>query len=179
MADSMRALDALSAEEAQVLLRELLRRHPTWRAEAEKLARGLVSSVDRSTVADAVREGLEALDIDDLGARAGRKSWGYVGPGEAAWEVLEPYQREISRLAALGMEAAAQRQCVLLGLYALRGVGEHELLQYCEDAPAECAGWTVDKWKAAGGAREGGRRLDPDFVADELPEWASFLGRKS
>ena len=54
------------------------------RAAGPKVAR---SSVD--VVAPAVCSAVCSLQLEDLTERVGSRSWGYVGPGEAAWALLE------------------------------------------------------------------------------------------
>ncbi len=71
------------------MLRSLLERHPELVAEADEIAEAAVTEVDADAIAEDVEQAVLGLDIDDLGARAGRKSWGYVEPTEAAWDLLE------------------------------------------------------------------------------------------
>lgn len=173
-------LEVLRGEQAMAILRELLRRHPTLRAETDDLVRDLVSSVDPLEVAAGVRLQLEALTLEDLAARSGRRRGSFVEPAEAAWAlveaVVEPHIRDILSFAEAGLDEAARRRCegVLLGLYSAREPMGHEVLIYCEDAPAELAGWTVERWRRAGGPGRDTRRLGPDALV-ELVEWASFL----
>ena len=53
--------------------------------------------------------------FEELNARAGRQAFGYVEPGEAAWEILEevvePGLDEIKRLLSIGLEDPARAQC--------------------------------------------------------------------
>lgn len=175
-------LDVLSGDEAFDVLRELLRSHPTLRAEADDIARDRLSAVDPLAVADAVRDRLHALDLEDLAARCGRRGGSYVEPAEAAWElveeVVELQVQDIVRLVEAGVDEAARRRCegLLLGLYSAREPMGHEVLSYCEDAPAELADWALRTWHKAGGPRRDTRHVGPD-VLEELAEWAAFLER--
>ena len=63
-------LEVLRGEQAMAILRELLRRHPTLRAETDDLVRDLVSSVDPLEVAAGVRLQFRALTLE--GARPDR-----------------------------------------------------------------------------------------------------------
>jgi hypothetical protein len=76
-ARNVQLLDRLRAGETSQVLRALLARHPAL-AEAEELAKSVVTDVDVQAIADDVEQAVLDLDLDDLNARAGRKSWGYV-----------------------------------------------------------------------------------------------------
>lgn len=82
------ALDRLEPGEAQTVLRRLLAAHPDLGAEAEQIAESLLCQISFETVADDVEDAVSLVDIDDLNSRAGRHSWGYTEPSEAAWELL-------------------------------------------------------------------------------------------
>src|SRR5207253_468947 len=116
------------------VLRSLLERHPELVPEVEEIARATVTDVDANVVAEDVEQAVLDLDIDDLNARAGRKSWGYVEPGDAAWELLEeaidPFLAEMKRHIELGFEAAATATCagIVLGLYQCRDKSTDRLL---------------------------------------------------
>lgn len=77
----------LKPAESAVVLRSLLERHPELVAEAGEIARATVSDVDAEAVAEQVERAVVDVDLDDLNSRAGRQSWGYVEPTEAAWEL--------------------------------------------------------------------------------------------
>lgn len=102
------------------MLHTLLERHPELVAEAEEIARATVTDVDADFVAADVEQAVLDLDNDELDTRAGRKSWGYVEPTEAAWELLEealePFLGEVKRHIELGFEAAATAACAGLVL---------------------------------------------------------------
>ncbi len=178
-----RALDRLRPDEATNVLRSLLEQHPELNVEAEDLACAAVNDVDVEAIADDVEQEVLALDIDDLGARAGCKSWGYVEPTEAAWEMLDeaidPFLNEMSRQIELGFQASAVATCqgIVLGLYRCRGKSSDQILGWAEDFPAETAGHA-----AATLARESTARhrctwqLSHDFV-DQVPEWREMLER--
>ncbi|MGH7822517.1 MAG: hypothetical protein ACREQ9_22375, partial [Candidatus Binatia bacterium] len=116
------------------MLRSLLDRHPELGAEAEEIARATLTDVDVDAVAENVEQAVLDLDLDDLNSRAGRHSWGYVEPTEAAWELLgeaiEPFLEEMNRHIELAFEAAATRTCagIVLGLYRCRGKTPDQVL---------------------------------------------------
>src|SRR6266699_4051608 len=73
-------LERLSPSEAQTVLHRLLTTHADFRVDAEQIARGLLAEVSFESVADAVEDAICALDLDDLGGRAGRHRGGYTSP---------------------------------------------------------------------------------------------------
>jgi len=124
-------LENLECSEAAAVLKEILVAHPELRSEAEAIARDVLGEVSFLSIAEEVEDSLRQLDYDDLNGRAGRHSWGYTEPSEAAWElleeVIEPQASELKRHLALGLkkEALAICQGLILGLYRVRnGAGE-------------------------------------------------------
>jgi hypothetical protein len=75
-----KVLARLKPEESASVLRSLLERHPDLVAEAEAMASAAVTEVDADAIAEDVEQAVLGLDIDDLGARAGRKSWVTASP---------------------------------------------------------------------------------------------------
>src|SRR6266478_2702389 len=82
-------LDRLAGEEANAVLRQLLEKHSELRAEAERIAVGLLSSQSVEDIAAEVSDAMMGVDLDALNGRAGKHAWGYVEPGDAAMELLE------------------------------------------------------------------------------------------
>jgi hypothetical protein len=75
-------LERLSPSEAQTVLHRLLTTHADFRVEAEQIARGLLAEVSFESVADNVEDAICAVDLDDLGGRAGQHHGGYMSPTE-------------------------------------------------------------------------------------------------
>lgn len=167
------------------MLRSLLERHPELVAEAEEIARATVTEVDPDAVAEDVEQAVLGLNIDDLETRAGRKSWGYVEPTEAAWdllgEALDPFLAEMNRHIELGFEAAAVGTCsgIVLGLHRCRGKSSDQVLGWAEDFLAETAGHAVATLARESAARHRRAWRLPDAVVDEVPEWAAMIGHAS
>jgi hypothetical protein len=180
-----KVLARLKPEEGAGVLRSLLERHPELVAEAEEIAKATVTHVDADTIAEDVEQAVLALDIDDLGTRAGRKTWGYVEPTEAAWELLgeavDPFLEEMKRHVELGFEAAATGTCagIVLGLYRCRDKNSDQVLGWAEDFPAETAGQTVAVLACESTARHGRPWRLPGAIVDQVPEWADMIGRAS
>jgi hypothetical protein len=140
-----KVLARLYPDEAVAVLHALLERHPELLPEAEGLAKTVVADVDVESIAEEVEHAVLEIDLDDLGARTGRTSWGYVERAEAACELLEealePFLTEMKRRVELGFKAAAVGVCqgIVLGLYQCRGKNPDQVLGWAEDFPAETA----------------------------------------
>ncbi len=90
---------SLTDAEAASVLKLLLIRKPALGAEAESIARDMLAEVNAKALAEKLFAELTSDTLDDLNARAGRRSWGYVDPVEAAWELLDerlaPFRDEV------------------------------------------------------------------------------------
>jgi len=182
-------LDRLRSEEAQAVLRRLLTAHPALRSEARQIAKSLLSEVEFEWVADEVEEAVRDVGLDELGSRAGKHSWGYTEPSEAAWELLEecvsPFIEDMKRQFELALDAEALETCkgVVLGLYRVRNEEGGDVLQWTPDFPAENAAHAIAAWrdggkkKAAGGSRRKQRVFPANFVVESVPEWADLIDR--
>src|SRR5712692_9040854 len=99
-------LDELQPGEAALVLRRLLASHPELLSEAEAISRSTLGDVSFESIASEVEDSIRQLDLDDLNGRAGRHSWGYTEPSEAAWELLEeavePFVGDMKRHLVLG-----------------------------------------------------------------------------
>ena len=185
----MSVLDRLKPEEAQAVLQRLLAAHRELRAEARQIAKSLLSEVAFESVAEEVEETVRDLDIDDLGSRAGKHSWGYTEPSEAAWELLQervsPFFENMKRQIELGLEAEALEICkgILLGLYRVRDEEDGDFLPWAPDFPAETAAHVVATWrggddrKTTRGGRRKQRAFPQAFVKEFVPEWEDLAGR--
>ncbi len=123
------ALVHLGAGECAQVLRELLKRHRDLRGEANEIAESLIDDITVDAVAEDVAQFVGSIGIEDLSGRAGKQSWGYVEPSEAAWELLEEsiedFRADMKRRFEAGMKPAAEKIC----------------------QGASCSGWT--RWMAA------------------------------
>lgn len=174
-------LDHLAPGESAAVLRRLLTAHPELAAEAEQIARSVLSEVSFESVADDVEDALRSLNLDDLNSRAGRHRWGYTEPTEAAWELLEealePFREDMKRQMELGLAAEALEICkgIVLGLYRLRNKEGDEFLGWAPDFPDEAAADAVTAWRDALKERSGTLPFPRDFVEEFVPEWISLM----
>ena len=143
------ALSHLESHEGDAVLRELLKRHPELQQEAEEMAESTISDVSVEGIAQDVSDSVLGVDLDDLNDRAGKHSWGYVEPSEAAWELLEEAVEDIiedmKRRKGAGSGAAAEKICrgMVLGLYKVRNTHNDGAMGWAPDFPAETAGQAV------------------------------------
>ena len=165
------------------MLRALLARHPGLAVEAEALARSVIEDVDVESIAEDVEQAVLDLDLDDLNARAGRKSWGYVEPTEAAWELLEeavaPYLGEMRRRIELGLEVAAVAACqgIVLGLYRCRDQTTDKVIGWASDAPTKMAGEALATLARTSVAKHRRTWRLPAAFNEQVPEWEDLLDR--
>jgi hypothetical protein len=177
-------LDQLQSGEAALVLRRLLAGHPELLPEAEEIARCTLGDISFETIASEVEDSIRQLSLDDLDGRAGRHSWGYTEPTEAAWQLLEeavePFVEDMKRHSGIGLHEEAFEICkgIVLGLYQCRDAGGDEFLGWAEDFPAEAAGNAVTEW--IGASKQGSSGNEPsrnqalllrEFVDKHVPEW--------
>jgi len=177
-------LDHIQPNEAAIVLQRLLAVHPELLAEAEEISRMVLGDVSFESIAGDVEDSIRQLDLDDLNGRAGRHSWGYTEPSEAAWglleEVVEPFVEDMKRNLSLGLDEEAFEICkgIVLGLYQCRDESGDDFLGWASDFPAEAATDAVTDWVA--GIRQGSSRklrgedcalLLRQFVDQHVPEW--------
>jgi len=147
---SVSVLDAMQPSEHEAVLRRILDTHPELRPEAEAIATQILSAPSVEEVADDVCTALSWLELDQLNGRAGSQpGGGYLGPDEAAWELLEEEVEDIfadmRRRAEAGLQVAAEAICcgIVRGLYEAEQKGSDGLLAWAPDFPAEMAGDAV------------------------------------
>ncbi len=136
-------------------------------------------------VAEELAMELGAVDPFEVGARAGKRPWGYVEVGQALFEVfeeiLDPYVEDVRKLKALGYRDAATEACkgILLGLYSTDQEGIVDWLEWSPDLCSEAT--STPLLALAGNVRHPGRlgRALPQsmvaFCRERLPEWPWLL----
>jgi hypothetical protein len=132
-----------------MILRTLLGRHPALAKEAESLAAEVLGGVSAEDVAAEVHDEIANLAPEDLHVNAGRHSWGYVEPSEAAVEAFEaliaPYIRDMRRRAEAGQLPGAEAACIgiVRGLERAEREGPAEVLDHVQDMPEEEAAHAI------------------------------------
>jgi mannose/cellobiose epimerase-like protein (N-acyl-D-glucosamine 2-epimerase family) len=178
-------LDHLRPGECAQLLRELLRRHRDLRREAKEIAASLVEDVSVDAVAAEVTSLVGSIGLEELGGRAGKHSWGYVEPSEAAWELLEEsiedVRADVKRRFEIGMKPAAEKICqgIVLGLHVADGTNSDGALEWTPDLPAEAAAWSLSillELYPSGQRRAAGERIIRG-VEEHVEDWVEMLQR--
>jgi hypothetical protein len=178
-------LQKLSPEEAAAVLRHLLAKHSELRSEAEQFAIDYVTSGSIEEVAQDVYDRIIGIDLDELNGRAGKHSWEYIEPGEAAFELLEESLEDlvddIKRKAELGLLPEAQVVCagIVQGLYQARDTKSDGALGWAPDFPAEHADNVVGNFLRACPmkTRKQARKNLTEILTKCAPEWAERLLR--
>jgi hypothetical protein len=177
-----RILDHLSDEDGRQVLLALVARHPELLSEVAELVEGLLGQVAFEQVADDILEGVANLEIFDMNRFSGRQPFGYVGPAEAAaemvQEVIGPYVDRIGRCAAIGLHEAALELCrgVLLGLYRGERCDQTDVVAWIPDGLSEFADGPIAALAGdrARRDRDGRIRVPKDiarFAKEQLPDW--------
>jgi len=183
--DASGLLERLSPEEAVAILHQMLDKHPEFRSEAEDFATQLVSSDSIEDIAQDVYDRITGIDLDALNGRAGAHSWGYVGPDQAAQDLLEEAVEDLledmKRRAELGLVSSAEVLCagIVQGLYQAQDAKSDGALGWAPDFPAEEAGYVVGEFLRAcpAGARKAAQRSSMESLAKRAPKWAEDLKR--
>jgi hypothetical protein len=175
----------LTPDEARTVLHRLLERHPELQAEADELARNLMPPPAIEEIADEVFCAVTDVDLDALNKRAGSHAGGYLGPGDAAWELLEeslePLMDDLKRQMDAGLAAGAEALCVgiIAGLYRARNVNSDGALGWAPDFPSDRAGRVLREYfqslPPAAKPAEGRPLLE--ILTAQAPEWADMFRR--
>ena len=183
--DAVGLLERLSPEEAVAVLHRLLDKHAELRSEAEQFATKLVSSSSIEDIAEDAHYRVTSIDLDDLNGRAGAHSWGYVGPDQAAQdlleEALEDLVEDMKRRADLGLVSAAEVVCagIVQGLYKARHTESDGALGWAPDFPSEKADYVVGEFLRAcpAATRKAAHKSLTETLTKRVPEWAEGLRR--
>jgi hypothetical protein len=153
VSNSHEIIKQLSPNDALAILKTLARDDEALAARIAEVATAHLNELDPQEVAFALYEELDALEVEDVWARAGRTRHGYVEPIEVADEMMEaviaPYLEELRKYQAIGMNKQANRMCMglLLGLYKFDDESTNEFKDWAGDAPTAFAGDIVRIWK--------------------------------
>lgn len=142
----------LASEEAVTVLHLLLDKHPELRPEVEGMTKNVISTNSIEDIAADVFSAVTGVDLEALNGRAGKHSWGYMEPSEAAWELLEEalddWGDDMKRKVEADLLTAAQAVCVgiVAGLYNARNATSDGVLDWASDFPVEHAGYLVQEF---------------------------------
>ncbi len=149
------------------------------------MATAIVSSPSVEDIADDVRTDLTSLDVDELSGRAGKHSWGYVEPTQAAQELLEEAIAEsiadMNRRMDLGLEAASEAICVgiVSGLFRASSENPSSLLEWAPDFPVEHACFVVEEYvdRCPAAKRRGAAERLIATLSGVVPEWSEMISK--
>lgn len=185
----------LAPDQARDVLRRLLERRPELLPQAAELMvrleeTGTMKAARASAaddVAQSVCSAVCSLELEDLTGRAGAHSYGYVGPGEVAWELLEEsvsdwtdeWQEQMRRGEIDA--AVAVSVGIVTGLYRARSVsnGSDGPLGWAADFPIEYACSTVHDLILAcpKGSRQATAARFLHSALEAAPDWEDALRR--
>ena len=142
-------LSYLDPNELAEVMHQILIHHPDLRDEANSIANDLLNDVSVEAVSEEVNDLILGVGLEVLGNRAGKQPWGYVEPGEAAWEVfeesIEGIQNDMKRRMQVGLEHSAGQLCqgIIIGLHNAMAAKCDGALACAPDFPAEAATQSV------------------------------------
>jgi len=178
-------LSCLDPNELAEVMHQILIHHPDLRDEANNVASNLLSEISVEAVSEEVTDLILGVGLEVLGNRAGKQPWGYVEPGEAAWEVLEETiegrQNDMKRRVHAGLERSAERLCqgIVIGLYNAMASKCDGALAWAPDFPAEAATQSVSdliELYPRNRRRAAGKRII-NGVEGHAEEWLEMLCR--
>jgi hypothetical protein len=142
-------LSYLDPYELAKVLHQILIRHRELRDEANSIASDLLNDISVEAVSEEVTDLILGVGVEVLGNRAGKQPWGYVEPGEAAWEVLEEsiegIQQKMEKRMQAGLERSAEKLCqgIVIGLHNAMAAYRDGALAWAPDFPVEAASRSV------------------------------------
>ncbi len=142
-------LSYLDPHELAKVLHQILIRHRDLRDEANCIASDLLNDISVEAVSEEVTDLILGVGLEVLGNRAGKQPWGYVEPGQAAWEVLEEsiegIQKEMEKRMQAGLERSAEKLCrgIVIGLHNAMAANCDGALAWAPDFPVEAASRSV------------------------------------
>jgi hypothetical protein len=142
-------LSYLDPQQLAEVLHQILIRHRDLREEANSIASDLLNDISVEAVSKEVTDMILGVGLEVLGKRAGKQPWGYVEPGEAAWEVLEEsiegIEKEMEKRMQAGLERSAEKLCqgIVIGLHNAMAAKCDGALAWAPDFPVEAASRTV------------------------------------
>jgi hypothetical protein len=178
MKDVYQIIEQLSPADASAILHGLASSDETLAARITEMALTRFDQIDVEEVSADLYDELDALEVEEVWERAGRKRHGYVETGEAAYQMIEaaltPFLEDLARHQKLGLRDEANRMCegLLLGFYRFEHESTSRFKDWAPDAPISFAGMVMDAWKAGSPTKSDVESLRA-FVAEELGGWGA------
>jgi hypothetical protein len=178
MKDVHQIIEQLSPADASAILHALASSDETLAARITEMALAHFDQIDVEEVSADLYDGLDALEVEEVWERAGRKRHGYVETGEAAYQMIEaaltPFLEDLARYQKLGLRDEANRMSegLLLGFYRFEHESMSRFKDWAPDAPISFAGTVMAAWKAGSPTKSDVESLRT-FVAEELGRWGA------
>ena len=180
MTDVGHIISQLSPADAVAVLHALAASDEALAGRIAAMALARIQPVDVEKVAATLYDELEALEVEEVWERAGRKCHGYVEPSEAADQVVEaaltPFLKDLARRQSLGLRTEANRMCegLLLGFCRFHHESTSEFKNWAPDAPIIFTEMVVDAWKS-GSPNKNDLKALKTFITEELGGWGADL----
>ncbi len=180
MKDVHQIIEQLTPADASAILQALAASDEKLAARIMEMALARIQQVDVEEVAAILYDALEALEVEEVWERAGRKRHGYVETGDAAYqmieEVLTPFLADLARYQKLGLRDEANRMCegLLLGFYLFQHESTSKFKDWAPDAPLSFAETVLAAWRAGSPTKSDAKSLQA-FIAEELGGWGANL----
>jgi hypothetical protein len=149
----IRFIHTLSTDEAKLVLRDMLDNDPLLLKQAYETAIKIAGNVNADDIKNDVFYSLNSLDEDTLSGRSGRTQYGYVDPGDAAWEMfeeeLDTFIDEMKKNQKRGLTGIAKTYCIgiIKGLMEYDKKSNSNFYDWVQDAPGEYIDNVIDEWK--------------------------------
>ena len=145
-------IDKISPIEALTIIKQIAKTDKIIEKKIIEIAEGIIRNVDVEEIGEEVFFVLDGIDVNELWARSGSTSYGYVTPEDMAVEMMEEeldsFNQEVFRLCELTMHNEAKLYCmgVLKGIYKYEQKSESEFKDRAADVAGECFSYLLDKW---------------------------------
>ncbi len=180
MTDIHQIIEQLSPVDASAILHALATSDAVLAGRIAEMALAHFDQIDVEEVSVALYDELDALEVEEVWERAGRKRHGYVETGEAAYQMIEavltPFLEDLTRYQKLGLHDEANGICegLLFGFYRFEHESTSRFKEWAPDAPISFAGTVMTAWRAGSPTRSDVESLKA-FVAEELGGWGANL----
>ena len=169
-------LDRINADDGLVILKRLAEEDVSLLKRIEHAASEYFKEIVVEDIADEVFWELDSLEVEDVWDQSGSTSYGYVDPGEKAWEMfedaIEPYLDELIKRQDLKMDEEAKKYCmgILKGIYKFEKESENEFKDWTVDAPEQNFEEVFNKWKKYCTNPDDIKDMN-EFIGKNSPDW--------
>lgn len=143
----------ITPDDAYYILQRLVENDDDILKKAEDIAEEYFHEVDSDGIAEDVFFELDFLEVEELWDSSGSTRYGYVEPGERAYEIVEevvqPYIDEMKKLQNIGQYSSCKEYCIgiLKGLVKFNNESTTEFKQWAVDVPVNMMYQVGEEWK--------------------------------